>query len=457
MQWKKRLLACALSAALMTAPVLATEGEGQGPDPWAYPYLADSYALGLIDDDYPSYIQETVTEEQLAAMTETVSAKLALLGLEKRESAPDGEGLVVDRTRGGVVNALYQAAADWEIDGVEQGPEAFLTGLGVLCGDGTGSRLERLCTYQEAMVLADRLVLAVYDANDAGARGLLWKAVNGDTTLYLLGTVHVDRDNLYPMHRRVREAVDASSEVIFEVDFNDPEDLQAYAAMQVYSDGTTLKDHIPEELYTRTVADFAALGMDEATVASLKPWVLALSLNNVTMQDESTGSNAMAMDLYVNARAVNAGKTIGAAENYAFQGQIFDTLSEDYQLQMLEGSLGLLEAAMSGEETGTDPQTQAALEEQEKLMSAMMDAWKRGDPEAFAAAYDKRAILESGDELNRRLFTDRDPGMIDCAASYLARNDGKTYFMAVGAGHMTDPGGIVSGLRALGYTVEPAA
>ena len=27
-------------------------------------------------------------------------------------------------------------------------------------------------------------------------------------------------------------------------------------------------------------------------------------------------------------------------------------------------------------------------------------------------------------------------------------------FMAVGAGHMDDPGGIVSGLRALGYTVE---
>ena len=90
-------------------------------------------------------------------------------------------------------------------------------------------------------------------------------------------------------------------------------------------------------------------------------------------------------------------------------------------------------------------------------MSAMMDAWKRGNPEAFTAAYDKKAILESEDELNRRFFTDRDPGMIDCAASYLVRNDGKTYFMAVGAGHMTDPGGIVSGLRALGYTVEPAA
>ena len=46
--------------------------------------------------------------------------------------------------------------------------------------------------------MAERLILALYDANDAGSRGLLWKAVNGDNTLYLLGTIHMDRSNVYP-------------------------------------------------------------------------------------------------------------------------------------------------------------------------------------------------------------------------------------------------------------------
>ena len=58
--------------------------------------------------------------------------------------------------------------------------------------------------------MAERLILALYDANDAGSRGLLWKAVNGDNTLYLLGTIHMDRSNVYPLHKSVRDALDAS-------------------------------------------------------------------------------------------------------------------------------------------------------------------------------------------------------------------------------------------------------
>ena len=44
--------------------------------------------------------------------------------------------------------------------------------------------------------------------------------------------------------------------------------------------------------------------------------------------------------------------------------------------------------------------------------------------------------------------------MIDFAAKLLEREGENTFFLAVGAGHMVDPGGIVSGLRALGFAVE---
>ena len=87
-------------------------------------------------------------------------------------------------------------------------------------------------------------------------------------------------------------------------------------------------------------------------------------------------------------------------------------------------------------------------------MSGMFAAWKNGDPEAFAQLYDKAAILASDDELEMQLFTQRDPGMIAAAAAYLETEGENTFFLAVGAGHMVDPGGIVSGLRELGYTVE---
>lgn len=299
--------------------------------------------------------------------------------------------------------------------------------------------------------MANRLILAVYDQQDAGSRGLLWKATNGNNTLYLLGTIHLDRDNVYPLHRSLRDAIQASEEVIFELDLNDQEGIALLQSMQTYSDGTTLADHISPELYQRVQSAAAALGMEAGALDIYKPWALASTFSTLSMMDDSTSSNAMAIDSYVNAAAVNSGKAIGAVETYAFQGGIFDGLSAEYQEAYLDSALSALEAALSGT---SSPEMEEALQQQEEMLSGMFAAWKDRDPEAFSQVYGKEAIINSTDELNSKLFTERDPGMIQAAANYLEAEGSHTYFLAVGAGHMVDPGGIVSGLRELGYTVE---
>ncbi len=455
----KKLLSAILTLALVLClgmPALAAEPEAaQEPDPWTYEYLADTYALGLMDDGYGKYIQSPITQDQLTAMTDIVSDKLALLGLPQREA--DDDALVIDTTRGGVMNALYQVCADYQMEGINEGVLPFLRELGVVKGvnEAGDLNLEQPCTYQEAMVMSVRLVLAVYDGADAGSRGLLWKVTNGKNTLYLLGTVHVDRSNVYPFHKSLRAALASAQTVIFELDFNDQEGLAEFAAMQTYSDGTTLKDHISPELYASTVQVFADLGMSEEAVAAYKPWALANSLMSLATQDETTTGAPMAIDLYLNSAAVNAGKQIDAVETYAFQGGIFDTLSPEYQEAYLAGyvNLALIDDTLEMTEE-QKKELQEAMEYQEKQMDAMMETWKAGDAAAFEESFDKAAVLESTDELNSRLFTDRDPNMIEYAAKLLEREGENTFFLAVGAGHMVDPGGIVGGLRALGYTVE---
>lgn len=455
----KKLLSAILSLALVLClgmPALAAEPEAaQEPAPWTYEYLADAYALGLMDDGYGKYIQSPITQDQLTAMTDIVSDKLALLGLPQRGA--DDDALVIDTTRGGVMNALYQVCADYQMEGINEGVIPFLRELGVVKGvnEAGDLNLEQPCTYQEAMVMSVRLVLAVYDGADAGSQGLLWKVTNGKNTLYLLGTVHVDRSNVYPFHKSLRAALASAQTVIFELDFNDQEGLAEFAAMQTYSDGTTLKDHISPELYASTVQVFADLGMSEEAVAAYKPWALANSLMSLATQDETTTGAPMAIDLYLNSAAVNAGKQIDAVETYAFQGSIFDTLSPEYQEAYLAGyvNLALIDDTLEMTEE-QKKELQEAMEYQEKQMDAMMETWKAGDAAAFEEIFDKAAVLESTDELNSRLFTDRDPNMIEYAAKLLERKGENTFFLAVGAGHMVDPGGIVGGLRALGYTVE---
>ncbi len=455
----KKLLSAILSLALVLClgmPALAAEPEAaQNPAPWTYEYLADAYALGLMDNGYGKYIQSPITQDQLTAMTDIVSDKLALLGLPQRGA--DDDALVIDTTRGGVMNALYQVCADYQMEGINEGVIPFLRELGVVKGvnEAGDLNLEQPCTYQEAMVMSVRLVLAVYDGADAGSQGLLWKVTNGKNTLYLLGTVHVDRSNVYPFHKSLRAALASAQTVIFELDFNDQEGLAEFAAMQTYSDGTTLKDHISPELYASTVQVFADLGMSEEAVAAYKPWALANSLLSLATQDETTTGAPMAIDLYLNSAAVNAGKQIDAVETYAFQGGIFDTLSPEYQEAYLAGYVNsaLIDDTLEMTEE-QKKELQEAMEYQEKQMDAMMETWKAGDAAAFEESFDKAAVLESTDELNSRLFTDRDPNMIEYAAKLLEREGENTFFLAVGAGHMVDPGGIVGGLRALGYTVE---
>ena len=463
----KKLLALLLTLCMAggATPVLAAEETEAAPIPqWAYGVLADGYAMGLFGDEIYTQHSQTITKEQLTSLTQVVGDKLALLEMEQRGA--DHTALVIDTTRGGVVNALYQEAAAYAFPSVEKGPEAFLTSVGALAGDGTGLNLDRPCTVMEAVTMADSLILNLYDQQNAGSLGLLWKAEGNGNTLYLLGSIHTDRNNVYPFHKQLRDIILNAEQVSFELDFNDQAGLAEFAAMQVYSDGTTLADHISPELYQVVVNTASMLEMDEATVSQYKAWALASSFQSLSMLDDTSSSNAMAIDLYVNSKAANAGIDIGAVETYAFQGGLFDTLSPEYQEAYLAGGLLMLLdvntmdestksalTAVLGEEALTQD-GQDAMEEGIEQISLWMDQWKTRDVEGFAKSYPKDEIINGADELESKLFTDRDPGMIAYADNYLEQEGSHTGLLVVGAGHMIGAGGIVQGLRDLGYTVE---
>ncbi|MCI8303479.1 MAG: TraB/GumN family protein [Lawsonibacter sp.] len=470
----KKLLAFLLALGLLggAVPALAAEEpvpanpEGEPADvtvaapaalpAWAYGEIADGYAMGLFGDEINTdAYSQTVTQAQLDKMTQVAADKLALLNVPAN---PDkGEALVIDTTRGGVLNALYQAAAAYSFEGVNAGPVEFMRAQGVVYGDETGLALDRPCTLLEAACFANRLILALYDGQNAGSLGLLWKAEGNGNTLYLLGSIHTDRNNLYPFHKQLRDIITGADLAAFELDFNSQEGIDEFVAMQTYSDGTTLKDHISAELYQQVVEALAPLGMTEEQVAMFKPWALSNSFTALSMQDETTSENAMALDLYVNSKATNMGIPVEGIETYAFQGRIFDELSPEYQENYLAMTLTMylgMDAAgdMTEEERAA---YEAALKEQDAIVDLWMDQWKNRDVEGFAKSYPKDDLQANpSDELNSKLFEGRDPNMIAWADQYLKQEAPRTGLMTVGAGHMIGKTGVVQGLRDLGYTVE---
>ena len=453
----KKLLTLLLALGLLgsTVPVLAAEEPQAEPIPaWAYGEVADIYAMGLAGDEIYTDHSKPVTQEQLDKMTQVAADKLALLGVEQRSNAGS---FVLDTTRGGVLNALYMEALPYAFADVDAGPVEFLSSLGVVHGDGADLALDRPCTLLEAACFADRMILALYDQQNAGSLGLLWKAEGNGNTLYLLGSIHTDRGNLYPFHKQLRDIITGVELAAFELDFNSQEGIDEFTAMQMYSDGTTLKDHIDPEIYQEVVEALVPLGTPEEQVAQFKPWALANTFTALSMLDETSSDNAMALDLYVSAKASNLGTQVEGIETYAFQGKIFDDLSDEYQEKYLAMTLSMylgMDAAegLSDEEKA---EYEAALKEQDEAVDRWMEQWKTRDTEAFANDYPKDVIQSNTtDELNSKLFEGRDPNMIAWADRYLKQEGAHTGLMTVGAGHMIGKTGVVQGLKDLGYTVE---
>ena len=450
----KKLLSLLLAFGLLTVPVLAEESQAEPLPAWAWGEVADSYALGLVGDEIYTDHSKPVTQEQLDKMTQVAADKLVLLEVEQRS---DAGSFVIDTTRGGVLNALYMEALPYAFAGVDAGPVEFLSSLGVIHGDGADLALDRPCTLLEAACFANRMILALYDQQNAGSLGLLWKAEGNGNTLYLLGSIHTDRSNLYPFHKQLRDIITSAELAAFELDFNSQEGIDEFTAMQVYSDGTTLKDHIDPELYQEVVEALTPLGTPEEQIASYKPWALANTFTALSMLDETSSDNAMALDLYVNAKASNLGTEVEGIETYAFQGKIFDDLSDEYQENYLTMTLAMylgMDAAggLSEEEKAA---YEAALKEQDEAIDLWMQQWKTRDVQGFANAYPKDVIQSNTtDELNSKLFEGRDPNMIAWADRYLKQSGSHTGLMTVGAGHMIGKTGVVQGLKDLGYTVE---
>jgi len=441
----KKLLALLLCLSMLAVPAFAAEEDAAVPPAsWAVPYLLEAEALDLLTEASMNRLYEIVNEDDMALLTEVAGGKLALLGLPVNETPAD-KAVVFDGSRGSVLEALAMLAEDYDWGSEATGID-FLVELGVVKGDGVSLALDRPCTVQEQLVLSARFVLACYDYAGAGSKGLLWKVTNpaNGAVLYLMGTYHVDMNNMYPMNGIVRKVMDGAERVYFELDMLDESGIAEFTAMQFYPEGECLKDNISAELYADVVEIFAAMGADEEIVNSIKPWALSNTLDSLSYTDDSTGASSLAVDMYLYMRGLVAGKEVGGIETYALQASVFDTLSPEYQAEALEYSVYNFLSGSEGEES-------------DESVLGLLVPWQDGDLAGFNAIMDKDALLaeaeKHNDQLTHNLLTLRDPAMIESAAAFL-QEAGSVTFLAVGSLHMVGSTGIVAAMDDMGYTVE---
>lgn len=298
--------------------------------------------------------------------------------------------------------------------------------------------LDSPCTRQELMVFISRAYEFTEYESGKDSKGAFWKVSDDDSTVYLLGSIHVADPSVYPLSKAILSAYEKSDALVVEADIaNQVEGIQYMQQKMMYTDGNTLDKNVPKEVYDRFVEVIKPLGIPPEIYNRLKPWYAAMLVQNVQLSQSGYDAN-LGIDLFFMSKA-SGKKRILEIEGIKFQVDMFDSFSNELQSQYLASTLN------PSEETQ---------EQQMEIVQDLMEAWKTGD----IMELEKLLEVEGGNtqeekEFNEKVFTTRNDNMTQKVKAYLADPEKKTYFIVVGAGHMNGKNGIITQLKS-GYKIE---
>ncbi|RHW39964.1 TraB/GumN family protein [Lysinibacillus yapensis] len=428
---------------ILTSVVPAIRAEESAPDvsAWAIETLneGEKYGIYPIEWYYDGFRSDITAKkaDELIRLTEKKIAALQLPENKKYRPIANKKGT----TRGDIVNRLYDIVARYDLS-VGNNAVAYMKERNILKGSTKGLQLGKKSTTENAVVLAIRFIQDTYHLAEQGSKGVAWTVEDEDTLVYLLGSIHLGTPELYPFNKKLLTAFEESDALLVEANILDPEGLDYYAQKALYTDGTTLKDHVSAETFAKIEKVAKLYNMPMEQLVKQKPWLLSSAFSMLGV-DETFGlsSEEMAMhgiDMYFLLSALLKDKTIIELEGTKAQVDMFEALTPKAQEQSL---VEVIDSILEPPAESVGPS-----------MQDWFDSWKKGEVSAFAESL--KQMEGEPSEYNRMLFGKRDLDMAQKIQSILKEEEG-TYFVVVGAGHFLVDQNIRYHLEKAGYSVEP--
>jgi len=264
-------------------------------------------------------------------------------------------------------------------------------------------------------------------------------------TAWLFGSIHIGLESFYPLPDYVTAAYENSDALAVEFDmvtFSSDIKAQTNALLPlIYTDGTTIRDHISEDLYTQAVEALEDCGLYLPALDMYCPSFWA-SFIQPTMDEDLNISGELGIDMYFLNNAHETGKQIQEVESPEFQYTLLAGFSQELQTVLLESAL----------------YSYAHPEETTMELTGLLEAWASGNEEAMLENLDAGSDIHSDadaklyEEYTDSLITQRNISMADFAETALA--SGKEVFICVGAAHIIGPNAMADLLTQRGYTVE---
>lgn len=281
-------------------------------------------------------------------------------------------------------------------------------------------------------------VLLVIVLIPAGAHPFLWKAT-GENTFYLLGTIHLPDPRITNLPPEVDRALEDSTAFYAELDLSES-NIVEIAQLMWLPQGKTLFDILPSDTQKEIGALLASINpaINLEMFSNQKVWALAVTLTLLEQQLKYPGQPPLDIVLYE--KSSKQGKITGGLETVHEQMNIFEAMSVDEQLRLLEDTIEFMQQAQV---------------EQTSVAERSVNAYLRGDLDRlmqYLTSYMKDEPFY--DNLLKKLMDDRNIKMTETILSLVKQNPQQKFFFAIGAGHFWGESGINTLLAQHGYSIQ---
>ena len=293
-----------------------------------------------------------------------------------------------------------------------------------------------LCLFLLLLCFAP-LCRAAEPGSDTAQKLFLWKVSGPAGTVYLFGTIHVGRTDFYPLAPVIEASFKAADTLITEADLIESGDtdrlLKILLQKGTYPAGDSVENHIGQETRTHLLPYVEATQELASSYTRLKPWFLSIAITVIEAKRMGLNAND-GLDRHFVDQATEMHKPIATLETAESQLELLNSFPEHLADQLLLSAL-------------------LDVEHRDERMDQMLQAWRSGNADEMEKT--KTRYISDYPSLKpvfEQMFDQRNDRMTQQIERFLQTR--KTYFVAIGAGHLTGERGILSQLRGKNYAVE---
>lgn len=289
--------------------------------------------------------------------------------------------------------------------------------------------------YRAEMIATEARLIAEAEASRGSGAPVIWALKDEDTTLYILGTVHLLRPELQWRTPEIDAAIAEADTIIFEADTTSPEAGRALMAFftkeGMFHDGTQLSSLLSDAERAQLEEGLDAVGLPLAAVQAMKPWFAAINLSNMQFLAEGFDPNS-GVEKTIEASAAAHGA------QFEYLETIDQQLGEFARLDICAQIDFLLQSA-------------EAVKQGTVMLDLLVSEWADGDVHGLGVLMGTPEALGSREAYDAML-KNRNERWVPQIAAML--DEPGTRLIAAGAGHFAGEDSVITLLRAEGYEVE---